>query len=407
MIRLPFFNKPGRAISPNLLMYIAKRNLLNKRLRTGLTLAGVVIGIGAIFFLLSFGLGIQKIVTDEIIGNQSIKSIDVSTPNSQVLKLNTDSLNLFSELPRVEQSGGSYLLPGIIQNSGAEVDAVVYGVDVEYQTISNLNATYGRLLVDEDNRHIVLNTSALETIGITNLEEAIGREIELSIPLKTTDGTRQMKDKFVLVGIVSSGSGSEVFIPYHILRSEGVDSYTSLKLVVTENNDVASVRSQVQSLGFETVSPIDTIDQINQIFKYFNFILIGFGGIGMIVAVLGMFNTLTISLLERTKEIGLMMALGARSRDMKQLFVLEALLLSVSGAIIGIVGAMLHGFLINMIMNSYANRRGVSESFNLFSTPWWLIMGMILFMVIVGLAVVYFPARRAERINPIDALRRE
>jgi len=407
MIRLPFFNKPGRAISPNLLMYIAKRNLLNKRLRTGLTLAGVVIGIGAIFFLLSFGLGIQKIVTDEIIGNQSIKSIDVSTPNSQVLKLNTDSLNRFSELPRVEQSGGSYLLPGIIQNSGAEVDAVVYGVDVEYQTISNLNATYGRLLVDEDNRHIVLNTSALETIGITNLEEAIGREIELSIPLKTTDGTRQMKDKFVLVGIVSSGSGSEVFIPYHILRSEGVDSYTSLKLVVTENNDVASVRSQVQSLGFETVSPIDTIDQINQIFKYFNFILIGFGGIGMIVAVLGMFNTLTISLLERTKEIGLMMALGARSRDMKQLFVLEALLLSVSGAIIGIVGAMLHGFLINMIMNSYANRRGVSESFNLFSTPWWLIMGMILFMVIVGLAVVYFPARRAERINPIDALRRE
>lgn len=406
-MRLPFFNKPGRVISPKMLMYIAKRNLLSKRLRTGLTLAGVVIGIGAIFFLLSFGLGVQKIVTDEIIGNQSIKSIDVSSPNSQVLKLDSESLNRFSELPRVEQAGGSYLLPGIIRTSGAEIDTVVYGVDTAYQFISNLNATYGRLLLNEDNRHIVMNTSALEAVGITDIEKAIGTEIELSIPIKTSDGNKTVVDDFILVGVISSGSGSEVFIPSHILKNEGLNSFSLLKLVVENNSDVVGVRTQIQALGFETVSPIDTIDQINQVFKYFNIILVGFGAIGMIVAVLGMFNTLTISLLERTKEIGLMMALGARSRDMKQLFVLEALLLSVSGAIIGIVGAILHGAIVNLIMNSYAKGRGVTDSFDLFSTPWWLIVGMVLFMMAVGLAVVYFPARRAERINPIDALRRE
>lgn len=406
-MRLPFFNKPGRVISPKMLMYIAKRNLLSKRLRTGLTLAGVVIGIGAIFFLLSFGLGVQKIVTDEIIGNQSIKSIDVSSPNSQVLKLDSESLNRFSELPRVEQAGGSYLLPGIIRTSGAEIDTVVYGVDTPYQFISNLNATYGRLLLNEDNRHVVMNTSALEAVGITDIEKAIGTEIELSIPIKTSAGNKTVVDDFILVGVISSGSGSEVFIPSHILKNEGLNSFSLLKLVVENNSDVAGVRTQIQALGFETVSPIDTIDQINQVFKYFNIILVGFGAIGMIVAVLGMFNTLTISLLERTKEIGLMMALGARSRDMKQLFVLEALLLSVSGAVIGIAGAIFHGVILNIIMNSYAKGRGVTDSFDLFSSPWWLIVGMILFMMAVGLAVVYFPARRAERINPIDALRRE
>jgi putative ABC transport system permease protein len=380
---------------------------MSKRLRTSLTLAGVIIGIGAIFFLLSFGLGLQKIVTDEIVGNQSIKSIDVSSPNSQLLLLNTDNLNRFSELPNVEQVGGSYLLPGIVLANGAEIDAVTYGVDIPYQTISNLSAVSGRLLENQDNRSVVLNQSALEAVGIENDEDAIGQEITLRIPIKTNDINETFEDKFTIVGVIATGAGSEVFMSSHILKSEGLDSFTSIKLVVQENDDVATVRSQIEALGFETVSPIDTIEQINQIFSYFNIILVGFGAIGMIVAVLGMFNTLTISLLERTKEIGLMVALGARSRDMKRLFVLEALLLSVIGALIGIFGAMINGFIINIVMNSYAKGRGVTESFDLFSTPWWLIVGMVGFMVVIGLVVVYFPARRAEHISPIEALRRE
>jgi ABC-type antimicrobial peptide transport system permease subunit len=403
----PFNSDKYRTISLALLLYIAKKNLMSKRLRTGLTLAGVIIGIGAIFFLLSFGLGLQKIVTDEIVGNQSIKSIDVSSPNSQLLFLNTDNLNRFSELPNVEQVGGSYLLPGIVLANGAEIDAVTYGVDIPYQTISNLSAVTGRLLEVQDNRSVVLNQSTLESIGIENSEEAIGQEITLRVPVKTSDSTKVFEDKFVVVGVIATGAGSEVFMPSHILKNEGLESLTTIKLVVRENDDVAVVRSQIEALGFETVSPIDTIEQINQIFRYFNIILVGFGAIGMIVAVLGMFNTLTISLLERTKEIGLMVALGARSRDMKRLFVLEALLLSVIGALIGIISAIIIGFFINIVMNTYARGRGVTESFDLFSTPWWLIIGMVGFMVVIGLVVVYFPARRAEHISPIEALRRE
>src|SRR5206468_3453072 len=110
-------------------------------------------------------------------------------------------------------------------------------------------------------------------------------------------------------------------------------------------------RKQIESMGFLTTSPIDTIEQINQMFKFFNVLLAGFGAIGMIVAVLGMFNTLTISLLERTKEVGLMITLGGRNRDMRKLFIFEAVLLSVAGAVIGIVSAIILGQIINLVMN--------------------------------------------------------
>jgi ABC-type antimicrobial peptide transport system permease subunit len=209
------------------------------------------------------------------------------------------------------------------------------------------------------------------------------------------------------VGISSTGSGSEVYLPSHIFQTAGVSAYNDLKIEADDSGDVAGLRKQIESLGFLTASPIDTIDQINEIFKFFNIILAGFGGIGMIVAVLGMFNTLTISLLERTREIGLMVALGGRNRDMRKLFILEAVLLSIIGAVSGILLAFISGQIINLIMNGFAHRRGVTDSFALFATPPLLIIGTIAFMMCVGLVVAYLPARRAARINPIDALRRE
>ena len=174
-----------------------------------------------------------------------------------------------------------------------------------------------------------------------------------------------------------------------------------------DTNQVESLRKQIESLGFETASPVDTLDQINQVFKFFTIILGGFGAIGMVVSVLGMFNTLTISLLERTQEIGLMMAMGSRNRDMRRLFIIEAFLLSVVGAAAGITLAVIGGKGVNLIMNSFAHGRGVTGDFELFSTPLWLMGALLVFMVIVGMLVVFFPSRRAAHINPLDALRRE
>ncbi len=401
-----------RFVNPNViptsvLVHMAWKNLMHKKLRALLTIFGVVIGIGAIFFLLSFGIGLQRLVTEQVIGNQSVKSIDITTPNSRIIKLDSPSFEKMKNLPHVVQIGGSYSYAGSLKAQGSEVDAIVYGQDDNYQKMDEVTLSAGRLVHSGDDNVIAINQAAIRALGFKDPKAAIGKKLSLRIPLIGANGQQEISKTLTIVGVLTSEGGNEVYVPSGMFQAAGVPAYSQIKIEATSSKEVAQLRRQIESLGFLTVSPVDTIDQINQVFKFFNIILAGFGAIGMIVAVLGMFNTLTISLLERTKEVGLMVTLGGRNRDMRKLFVFEAVLLSVSGAVIGIVSAVILGQVINLIMNAFAHRRGVTDYFQLFATPIWLIAGTILFMLCVGLLVVYIPARRAARINPIDALRRE
>ncbi len=392
----------------NTLVHIAWKNLVSKKLRTFLTLFGVIIGIGSIFFLLSFGLGLRDLVSKQVIGNQSINSIDVNSTNSKIVKLDETNANKIKQLPHISKIGLNYSLPASLKLSGSEIDVVAYGDDQVYQQLSGLSVSSGRLLNDNDTGKILINQSAAEAIGIKDVSKAVGKSVNVFIPLKNLSSKQDsIQQSFNIVGVVDSRGGSEVYLPSYVFEFAGVKDYTQFKLVIDSSRYVSSTRKQIEALGFQTSSPADTIDQINQIFKFFNFILFGFGAIGMIIAVLGMFNTLTISLLERTKEIGLMIALGGRNRDMSKLFIFEAVLLSFVGAIVGILIAFINGIILNKFMNNFAHHRGVQDNFNLFATPLWLIASLTGFMVLVGLIVAFFPAQRAKHINPIDALRRE
>lgn len=398
------------SVKISILASIALSNLLSKKLRTGLTVFGIAIGIGAIFFLLTFGIGLQRLVTNEVIGNRSIKTIDVKSPNSKLIKIDDIAYQRINDIPNIEKVGKAYYYPGSYKISSSESDTIVYGVDDYYQSLTYMNLVEGKLLSAKSTENeAVLNKATLESIGLSgNPASIIGKKVEITIPLtKSNEDGSSIKKEFKVVGVIDSGSGAEIFIPETIYRQAGVPNYSQLKVGANKVEDIQQIRSQIESLGFETDSPVDTIQEINQVFKFLNFILIGFGSIGMIVAVLGMFNTLTISLLERTKEIGLMVALGARSIDMRRLFVFEALFLSLFGSIIGIIGAFVLGQIVNIAMNQFASHRGVQDSFNLFAYPPLVVGGVIVFMAIVGLVVVYIPARHAEKINPIDALRRE
>lgn len=407
-MQLKLFKKQYAAIPIRVLVFMAWRNIITRKLRSFLTLLGVVIGIGAIFFLLSLGLGLRNLVTEQIIGNESIKSIDVTSPNSRILQLNKESSEKIRGLENVSELGNSYSFAGALKYSGSEVDTIVYGVDDAYQKLSNLTVIEGRMIQSEDINTVFLNRAALETIGVKNPKDVLNKKLLLTVPLTQVDSkAAAIEEEFTIVGVIDSGAGSEVFVSGNFFEKNEVEQYSQIKLLSNDSNNIPELRRQIESLGFETTSPIDTIDQINQIFKYFNIILVGFGAIGMIVAVLGMFNTLTISLLERTREIGLMVALGGRHRDMRRLFVIEAILLSVIGSVIGIIMATILGQIVNLAMSRLADSRGVQEGFDLFATPIWLTVLLIGFMVLVGLVVVFFPARRAEKINPIDALRRE
>jgi putative ABC transport system permease protein len=398
--------KSSATIPRSVILYIAWRNLTSKKLRTFLTLFGVVIGIGAIFFLLSFGFGLRDLVSKEILGNQSVKAIEVTSPNSKIIRLDYPTLEKIEGLPHVSKIGKMFSFAGSVSYNGGENDVVVYGVDVPYAELTNLSVVSGRLLSVADSDTMLINNGSLESFGLTK-DTAIGKKITVYVPANNELLPTEIKKEFTIVGVVEGNSGSELFIPSIIFESNGATVFSQSRILADDQQNVAGLREKIESLGLETISPSDTIDQINQIFRFINVILVSFGAIGMIVAILGMFNTLTISLLERTKEIGLMVALGGRAKDMRRLFVYEAFIMSLFGASIGIVMSIANGTILNIVMNRFAQSRGVSDSFTLFSYPWWLILGMIIFMVIVGMLVVYFPARRAMKINPIDALRRE
>ena len=400
--------KRFRAIQLKIVFHMALRNITSKKLRSFLTVFGVVIGIGSIFFLLSFGIGIQELVTKQVIGDKSLKALEVSSPNSRILQLNDQVINKIRRYPNVDKVGLQYSFPGSIAINGGEVDAVVYGINQDFQSTTSFTLKKGRLLKKEDTRAVVVNLSTLKSIGIKTADKAINKQVKLTIPLnKVQSNKSEISDNFTIVGVIESGAGSEVFTTDSLFTSAGVLNYQQVKVIAKDTKNISTIRKQIESNGFQTTSLVDTLDEINKIFKFFNVILVSFGSVGMIVAVLGMFNTLTISLLERTKEIGLMMALGGRRSDMRKLFIFEALLLSFLGSIIGIAFAIAGGTAVNIFLNSGARGRGVTSNFTVFAYPAWAIFGMLGFTLIVGLLVVYFPARRAETINPIDALRRE
>lgn len=403
--------KKFRAVSSKVMLYIAWQNIVSKRLRSSLTIIGIVIGVGAVFFLLSFGLGLRNLVTNEILGNASIKAIDVTNPNSEIIKLDDTQVNRMKGLGRQVGVGASYSFPGSATYASSEIDAATFGVDNTYQSILDLAVVSGRTIAPEDNKVAVVNTATLRAMGVKDHDEILNKELVLRVPLRGVGDTGKknliIEESMKVVGIVESGSGSEVYVPSFFFFNAGAKNYSQVKILAASVEDIPTIRQQVESYGLETTSPVDTISEINQVFSFFNIMLAGFGAVGMVVAILGMFNTITISLLERTREIGLMVALGARHRDVRLLFVVEALVLSGIGAFGGIVGAVVLSFGINSLMLKMAQSRGVTDSFVLFSYPWWLMTGLIAGMLGVGFLVAYFPARRAERINPIDALRRE
>lgn len=402
----------ARYIRLRILLMIAFKNLLFKKLRTSLTILGVVIGIGAIVFLVSLGLGLQKVVTEQIVGSSSVKAIDVSSSKPKTIKLNEESVSRMKKLPHVANVARTFSFAGRTMFQSSTSETVVYGSDPSFLELSSFKLVAGKTTDLKDDSQAIVNTSFLQSIGITDAKKIINQKVTLIVPReKTTTNTSDKEDDFkrevTITGVVETGSGAELFAREQVFLGNGFEVYNQAKVVVDDKSSVSSVRKQVESQGFVTTSPVDTLDQINQVFAILNVLLAGFGGIGMVIAVLGMFNTLTISLLERTKEIGLMVSLGARRRDIRRLFIVEALTLSALGGVLGLVFAWLFGQGINLFLFQLARSKGVEELFSVFYIPLWFVGVILLFTIVVALVVVAYPAARASRISPIDALRRE
>jgi putative ABC transport system permease protein len=159
-------------------------------------------------------------------------------------------------------------------------------------------------------------------------------------------------------------------------------------------------------MGFGAFSLLDASKSLQTFFTVFDLLLLIFGSLALAVATLGIVNTLVMAILERRREIGVLKALGAADSDVQQLFFVEAGVMGLFGGIFGVLFGWLIGRALTFGTNLYLKRQSLS-SIDVTSVPWWLIIGSIIFAILVSLAAGLYPASRAAKLNPVDALRYE
>jgi len=192
-----------------------------------------------------------------------------------------------------------------------------------------------------------------------------------------------------------------------VLRgSNSKSTYTSLTVRADSPSKIPAIEKAIKDMGFGAFSLLDATHNLTLIFTIFDMLLGIFGSLALAVATLGIINTLVMAILERRREIGVLKALGAADLDIGELFVAEAGVMGLFGGGLGVVFGWMIGRAVTVGANIYLKRQNLPTT-DIFSVPWWLVISAILFAVIVSLIAGVYPAWRAARLNPVEALRYE
>lgn len=191
-----------------------------------------------------------------------------------------------------------------------------------------------------------------------------------------------------------------------IIRPSEGKTYPVLIVRVTKSKEVAGVEDAIKKEGFTTFSIVDASKGIARFFTFLDLFLGIFGSLALAVASLGIVNTLVMAILERRREIGIMKAIGASDGDVKKLFFVEAGCMGALGGALGVAMGWTIGKVINIGTNIYLQRQEIKPE-NFWYVPWWLVMSALLFSIVVSLLAGLYPAARAARLDPVEALRHE
>jgi putative ABC transport system permease protein len=214
-----------------------------------------------------------------------------------------------------------------------------------------------------------------------------------------------IEKSYKIVAVTNEENFIAAIIPLSELTSRiEVKSYDKAQVRVTKSDYLNDTQALIVKKGYLVTALSKTVEQANKIFQGIQAVLAVFGGIALMVSAIGMFNTMTVTLLERTAEIGIMRTLGASSGDIKILFISEAVIVGFLGGIMGILFGLTIGLVLNGVMNVAASNFG-GKSVSLFSFPLPFLLFIASFSAIVGFMTGVFPARRAAELNPLDAIR--
>ena len=183
--------------------------------------------------------------------------------------------------------------------------------------------------------------------------------------------------------------------------------YGSITINVDDTKNVADVAKAVEALGYGATTAENMIAQMNRIFLILTVVLGAIGGISLFVAAIGIINTMIMATYERTREIGVMRACGATRSTILLLFSFEAAILGFLGGVFGVVISFLLGLVAKLLVTKFGASLGTIPIDQIGSFPLWLVGGVLTFTTLIGVLSGLYPAIRASRLNPVDALRYE
>lgn len=392
------------------LIKLSTRMFRTRALRTSLTILGVAVGIGTIVFLVSLGYGLQTVLLEKITTSESLLSLDVFPPDSDVGTLTESSIAEFKAMSNVEEVAAVAVYPIQISAGKTTTDATGNLTDASYFRLSGITQESGTLFDQNDKDSIVISATITQLFE-WKPEEAIGKKVSISIfyPDPATTGlgrkTKELearRDNITIKGVVP-GDTPVIFVPRTLYANITIADYAQAKVRVKDANTLDGVRVAIIDKGFSVSALTDVVDQANKIFKALQIILAVFGTAALLVSAIGMFNTMTIAFLERTQEIGIMRALGASRTDVFALFLVESGLMGFLGGATGVCIGFLSQVTVNVGVRLLATTLG-GHPVNLFRTPLWFVATIIGFSTGVGFITGIVPGRRASKLNPLNAL---
>lgn len=387
---------------------IAMSTFFHNKARTLLTVFGIAIGIGAIVFLLSIGYGLQKITIDQISSIKALQSIGVTSGNSSILPMNNETILRFKDLPGVGSIDPNLTMSGQISLDKSKTDVLVNAVSAEYVDSEGPRMEAGDVFKGDDQDSVVITSTVANAFNVP-VSDLLNKKVKLIayIPNPANPKMPELFQKeYTVVGIIKDTTASYIFLPISSVKVPTAAEYSQIKVKVADRRNMTEIKNKIVDMGYKATSLGEKIDQMNSVFRIINIVLLVLGAIALIVASIGMFNTLTISLLERTKDIGIMKSLGATDKEIYSVFLSESTLISLFGGICGVAIALILGNLLNLVLSVLASKAG-GEAVSLFQAPIIFIVVIVGFSLLIGILTGLYPARRAARLNPLDALRYE
>jgi putative ABC transport system permease protein len=389
-------------------MSLATRMFRTRPVRTWLTIFGIGVGISAVVILVGLGYGLQGVLLEKIVFGDAMLSLNVIMPPSKIIEINDETLKEFEKIENVEDVAPLASFTSLVTFGELSASIILNAAEPKYFSYAGVVEQEGSLFGRGEKDSVVLSSAVLKLFE-AEPEEIIGQKVSFKVflPIDDSDEVQEIpfEKEYTIKGIIEDEASIFAYIPLSEFSSRFVvPYYEKARIKVIDREFLDATEAIVIEKGFIVNSLSKTVEQANKIFGGIQIMLALFGGIALVVSAIGMFNTMTVTLLERTKEIGIMRTIGGSPLKIKIMFLTESVLMGTLGGLVGIAIGVGGGLTINFLLNMVAVKMG-GTSIGLFRFPLPFLMFIAVFSVIMGYLTGLFPSKRAGSLNPLDAIR--